>query len=199
MNWTNLVKQFRLSRGLNQAGMAELCGVQQATVSRWESGKHIADRATRNRLKAILSAQDSKLDQAIIRSVRYAHTCAGLTLDLSRVIEASLGVCRLQAACRADVIKIAPSEWFRHVTRAPGDDQANQRALRNGDILAIHAKMELPIFRTGGKVPIAATFTPLWLSDGTFLIRWDASVLAHGEYQGQSVTVITQDNMFTEL
>jgi transcriptional regulator with XRE-family HTH domain len=199
MNWISLIKQFRLSRGLNQAGMAELCGVQQATISRWESGKHFPDRATRNRLRAILCVQDSKLDQAIIGSVRYAHTCAGLTLDLSRVIEASLGVCRLQAACRADVIEISPSEWFRHVTRGPDDDQANQRALRNGDILAIHAKMELPIFRTRGKLPIAATFTPLWLSDGTFLIRWDASVLPLGEYQGQSVTVITQDNMFTEL
>ena len=199
MKWTHLVKQFRLSRGLNQSGMAELCGVQQATVSRWESGKHFPDRATRNRLKAILSVQDSKLDQTIIGSVRYAHTCAGLTLDLSRVIEASLGMCRLQAACRADVIKIAPSEWFRHVRRGPDDDRANQRALRNGDILAIHAKIELPIFRISDKVPIAVTFTPLWLSDGTFLIRWDASVLPLAEYQGQSVTVITPDNMFTEL
>ena len=59
--------------------------------------------------------------------------------------------------------------------------------------------MELPIFRTRGKVPIAATFTPLWLSDGTLLIRWDASVLPLSEYQGQSIAVITQDNMFTEL
>jgi transcriptional regulator with XRE-family HTH domain len=199
MNWTKLIKQYRLSRSLNQAGMAELCGVEQATVSRWESGKHLPDRATRNRLRTILSSQDSKLDQAIIRSVRYAHTCVGLTLDLSRVIEASIGVCRLQAACRADVIKISPSEWFKHVTRAPGDDQANHRALRNGDVLAIHATMELPIFRTRGTLPITATFTPLWLSDGTFLIRWDASALPHGEYRGQSVTVITQDDMFTEL
>jgi transcriptional regulator with XRE-family HTH domain len=199
MHWTSLIKQFRLTRGLNQAGMAALCGVQQATISRWESGKHFPDRATRNRLRAIISVQDSKLDQAIIRSVRYSHTCAGLTLDLSRVIEASVGVCRLQAACRADVIEISPSEWFRHVRRAPDVDRANQRALQNGDLLAIHAKMELPIFRTRGKLPIAATFTPLWLSDGTFLIRWDASVLPLGEYQGQSVTAITRDNMFTEL
>jgi transcriptional regulator with XRE-family HTH domain len=199
MKWTHLVKQFRLSRGLNQTDMAEFCGVQQATVSRWESGKHFPDLETRNRLRAILSVQESKLDQTIIGSVRYAHTCAGLTLDLSRVIEASLGLCRLQAACRDDLIKTSPSEWFRHVWRGPDDDQANQRALRDGEILAIHAKIELPIFKIRGKVPIAVTFTPLWLSDGTFLIRWDASVLPLGEYQGQSVTVITPDSMFTEL
>jgi hypothetical protein len=58
---------------------------------------------------------------------------------------------------------------------------------------------ELPIFRTREKLPIAATFTPLWLSEETFLIRWDASVLPLCEYQGQSVTVITPDNMFAEL
>jgi transcriptional regulator with XRE-family HTH domain len=62
MKWIHLVKQFRLSRGLNQSGMADLCGVRQATVSRWESGKHFPDRATRNRLRAMLSVQDSKLE-----------------------------------------------------------------------------------------------------------------------------------------
>jgi transcriptional regulator with XRE-family HTH domain len=191
MNWADLIKQFRASRGLNQVNLAELCGVQQATVSRWEAGKHIPDRATRNRFRAILRAQDSKSDRAIVQSVRYAHTCAGLTLaDPQRVIEASFGGCRLQNADRAEMIKIPLRDWFRHVNRAPVDP-ATLKALKNGDLLALHITMEAPIFRTGGKLPVATTLTPLWLSDGTFVLRGDTSVLPPGEYRGPLVTAIT--------
>ena len=196
MNWTNLIKQFRSSRSLNQAELAELCGVRQATVSRWESGKHIPDRATRNRLRAILRAQDSKTDQAIIRSVRFAHTCSGLTLiDFPRVIEASVGGCHLQGIDRADLIKIPLSDWFMHVSNGPEADWFEMKALRNGDLLALHIVMEAPIFKTGGKVPVATTFTPLWFCDGTFALRGDSSILPRSDYHGQSITAFAQDGV----
>ena len=199
MNWTNLIKQFRLSRGLNQAVLAELCGVQQATISRWEAGKSVPDRAMRNRLRAILHAQNSKMDQAILRSVHYAHTCSGLALtDPPRVIEASLAGCQLQGIRHADVVKIPLFDWFMHFSRAREIGPANHEVLKNGDILAIQVTTELPIFRTGEKIPVTWTSTPLWFSDGTFVLRGDASILPLGEYQGQSVTVITHDDMACE-
>ena len=180
--------------------MAELCGVEQATVSRWESGRHTPDRATRNRLRAIFHAQDSKLDQSIIRSVRYAHTCAVLTLaDSSQVIEASLGGCRLQDASRTDLIDVPPADWFRYINRRQDTDRTNTNALKNGDMLAIQATMEIPIFRTEEKIPVVTTFTPLWFADGTFLLRWDTSLLPIAEYQGQSIKAITGDGAIFEL
>jgi DNA-binding XRE family transcriptional regulator len=191
MYWADLIKRFRASRGLNQMALAELCGVQQATVSRWETGRHIPDLATRNRFRAMLRAQDSKSDRAIVQAVRYAHTCAGLTLpDPQRVIEASFGGCRLQGATRADMIKIPLRDWFMHVNRAPMD-HATLKSLRNGDVLALHITMEAPIFKTGGKLPVATALTPLWLSDGTFVLRGDTSILPPGEYQEPVFTAIT--------
>lgn len=194
MNWINLIKQFRVNRGLNQAELAELCGVQQATVSRWESGKHIPDRATRNRLRTILRSLDSKSDQAIIRSVRYAHTNAGLTLvDPHRVIEISVGGCSFQGVSRADFMKIPPVDWFMYVNGAADAVRSLLRTLKGGDVLAIHLTTEVPNFSTGGRVPLTVTFTPLWLSDGTFVVRGDNSVLPLGEYHGQSVKTVTCD------
>jgi transcriptional regulator with XRE-family HTH domain len=191
MNWADLIKQFRASRGLNQMDLAELCAVRQATVSRWEAGRHIPDLATRNRFRAMLRALDSKSDRAIVQAVRYAHTCAGLTLaDSEQVIEASFGGCRLQGAGRADMIKIPLRDRFRHFNRAPMD-QPMLKALKSGDVLALHITMEAPIFKTGGKLPVATTLTPLWLSDGTFVLRGDTSVLPPGEYRGPVVTPIT--------
>jgi transcriptional regulator with XRE-family HTH domain len=200
MNWINLIKQFRLNRNLSQMELAELCGVQQATVSRWESGKHIPDRATRDRLRTILRSLDSKSDQAIIRSVRYAHTNAGLTLlGPQRVIEISSGGCGFQGISRADFMKIPAVDWFMYVNGAAMAVEALLKLLKGGEVLAIHLNMEVPVFGTGGKRPLAVTFTPLWLSDGTFLVRGDNSVPPPGEYRGQSVKTVTCDYGTFEL
>jgi hypothetical protein len=37
--------------------------------------------------------------------------------------------------------------------------------------------------------------TPLWLSDGTFILKGEQSALPLEEYRGQSVTAITQDDV----
>lgn len=189
-----------MSRGLNQAALAELCGVQQASVSKWESGKHVPDRATRGRLRAILHAYDSKSDQAILRSVRYAHTCSGLSMiDPPHVIEASLGACRAQGADRADLIKIPKMDWYMHYSPTPEAGLANEKALRSGDVLAIHVTMEVTIFRAGERMPVRTTYTPLWLSDGTFVLRGDSTILPIGEYHGQMISVITPDDVPSEV
>ena len=196
MNWTSLIRQFRLSRGMNQAELAELCGVGQPTVSRWECGKQIPDRRTRTRLRALLRAQDSRSDDAIIRSVRFAHVCSGLAIiDTQRVIETSLGCCYLQGISRADILNIPPWHWFKHIRRTPEMDWINMNALRNGDVLAINVTAECPIFSTAKKIPAVTTLTPLWLSDGTFILKGEQSVLPLDEYHGQSVTVITHDDV----
>jgi len=148
----------------------------------------------------MLRAQDSKSDQAILRSVRYAHSSSALWMvDPPWVIETSLGACRLQGASRADIVKIPLLDWYRYFSPTPEASRATQKALRNGDALAIDLTMEAPIFRTGGRVPVRTTFTPLWLSDGTFVIRGDSSIVPIDEYHGQSVTAITQDDMTFEL
>lgn len=45
MEFTANLKRFRERRGLNQAHLAELVGVAQATVQRWESGKREPNHA----------------------------------------------------------------------------------------------------------------------------------------------------------
>ena len=200
MNWADLVTRYRLSRGWNQTELAEQFGVQQATISRWEAGRVVPDRAARYRLRAVLRAQDSKADQAIIQSVRYAHTLSGLSMVAPRrVIEASLGSCRLQGVSRADFLRIPLLDWFACYNPTPEAGWAHQNALKDGDVLAIQVTTEFSIFRTEERRPVITTFTPLWLSDGTFIVRSDSSVLSPGEYYGQSVTAITHDDVACEL
>ena len=85
-----------------------------------------------------------------------------------------------------------------HCSPALEAGPVDQKALRNGDVLAIHVTMEVSIFRTGARMPIRTTFTPLWFSDGTFVVRGDTSILPIGEYHGQLVQAITHDDMVSE-
>ena len=119
-------------------------------------------------------------------------------IDPPRVIEVSLGTCRLQGASRAELIKVPRYDWFKHFSPMPEAGRANEKALKNGDLLAVHVTMEGAIFRTGERVPVTISYTPLWLSDGTFVIRGDSSILPIGEYHGHSITAIASDDMASE-
>ena len=119
-------------------------------------------------------------------------------IDPPRVIEVSLGTCRFQGASRAEVIEIPRWDWFKHFSPTPEAGRAIEKALRYGDALAVHVTMEVSIFGTGERVPLMITYTPLWFSDGTFVVRSDSSRLPINEYHGQSVTVITHDELASE-
>lgn len=49
-------KRIRLSMGLNQQELADLLGVRQATVSRWEAGIPVPDKRTMIALRTLQAA-----------------------------------------------------------------------------------------------------------------------------------------------
>ncbi|MEL7029125.1 MAG: helix-turn-helix domain-containing protein [Pseudomonadota bacterium] len=66
INWSVLVKDFRRLNGLKQEAAAELLGVRQATLSRWESGIAAPTIAMQRKLWELFqtSAQRPSLDRA---------------------------------------------------------------------------------------------------------------------------------------
>lgn len=54
MNWSMEIIAFRRRHGLNQADFAELMGVDQATVSRWERGVNQPNRNAWLRLRSVV-------------------------------------------------------------------------------------------------------------------------------------------------
>lgn len=57
MDWARLIRDFRLMRGIKQAAFAEFMGVDQATVSRWETGRQIPELGTQMRLRDLIHRQ----------------------------------------------------------------------------------------------------------------------------------------------
>jgi transcriptional regulator with XRE-family HTH domain len=85
------LKRWRRWRGVKQSHAAELLGVTQATVSRWEHGHHTPTAAETRRLARLLQAPlDSAGDAALRRLVETSALPVHLVCDLShRLLAAS--------------------------------------------------------------------------------------------------------------
>ena len=64
------LRQMRLLRGIKQAHFAQLMGVSQATVSRWERGKRIPGPYWRNWLSEVLGCPSERWESAAVAARR---------------------------------------------------------------------------------------------------------------------------------
>ncbi len=55
--WGTWVRQVRIQRNLKQAAFAEMIGVDQATVSRWEAGRTRPDAQAQNRIRTLMGSR----------------------------------------------------------------------------------------------------------------------------------------------
>ena len=85
------LRRWRRLRGIKQSQAAELFGVTQATLSRWERGHYrIPDEATRKLLSLLAAPLDSAADAGLRRLVESSVLPVHLICDLShRLLAAS--------------------------------------------------------------------------------------------------------------
>ena len=87
------LRLWRALRRVKQAHAAELLGVSQAMVSRWEAGTLVPDAEEQARLRRLMSARlDSAADHALARLVTESSSSMHLVCDLThRLLAASRG------------------------------------------------------------------------------------------------------------
>jgi transcriptional regulator with XRE-family HTH domain len=81
LRWAWIIKRFRESIRLTQATFSELLGVDQATVSRWESDKQIPDLSMQKRIRDMLSRADAIPHEAFVRALVRAQSGVASVLD----------------------------------------------------------------------------------------------------------------------
>jgi transcriptional regulator with XRE-family HTH domain len=89
--YARALRRWRRLRGIKQSHAAELLGITQATLSRWELGRHpIPDTAQRKLARLLAAPLDSAADAGLRRLVESSSLSVHLVCDLShRLLAAS--------------------------------------------------------------------------------------------------------------
>ncbi len=100
---------MRLLRGLKQSHAAELLGVSQATLSRWETGTLVPSEEARAALERLFAPQPSA-DRALKRLVEAAATPVHLICDDTHVLLA-VSPSRAASWCAPALALVGKSLW----------------------------------------------------------------------------------------
>jgi transcriptional regulator with XRE-family HTH domain len=170
------LRRFRRLQGIKQCHLAEMLGVSQGSVSRWESGVHEPDDAARERIEALIAVRvDSGGDAALKRLILSSPLRVHLVCDAThRLLAASPG---RAAAWRADVGAYLGTSLWRH---------ASAEIIEAEGALAARGWFERPFqtcrFRTGANDSGTIVITP-------GIMEWESIPLADGRI-GRLTTAI---------
>lgn len=190
MEWAGRIVRLRAARGWKQAAVAEMLGVDQATISRWERGLQSPDVTARRKLSRLFLREHPQGDRMALLSVAASpHPCLAFAADLT-VVAAS------KAA--AEFFGIHPDDLSRLglVAVLSGDlaaalARAEEAGIWMGAVAAVRFLARLGDAR--GAVPARFLWTPVFLPKGEIVVACqcgtasEAEYLSHGGIHGLSV------------
>ncbi|MBI3369816.1 MAG: helix-turn-helix transcriptional regulator [Burkholderiales bacterium] len=175
------LRSWRALRRVKQLHAAQLLGVSQATVSRWENGNGLPDEAEQLRLRQLLQARlDSTADRELARLVRQSSQAVHLVCDLTHRLLA-LSPAR-EAQCHVPASRLMGTSLWRYASE---------------DIVA--AEQRLGDWGWFGPLPPALEFHTRSRDSADLLIqasqmRWVRFQLSDGSYARLVETVALDDD-----
>lgn len=162
---------WRRARRMKQSHAAELLGVSQATLSRWEAGARMPDAESLERIAALIAAGlDSDGDRALGALVASSTQPAHLICDIThRLLALSPSRAR---QCRGDPSDLLGGSLWRFATEAIARAEGRLEALGWFEPAPPSVIAETEANRPDSDLPIAPSrfrWTRMRLSDGRFV------------------------------
>src|SRR3954469_15191294 len=91
--WSEQLRRFRRHRALKQTALADMLGVDQATVSRWESGRQTPDLGMQRRLCELMRRAEPRKDTLLKHVIDTSVGFTVLSDDDRNIVSASPSFC----------------------------------------------------------------------------------------------------------
>ncbi len=159
-NWCEIVKRYRQRHGLTQTYMAELLGVSQRTISRWERGEDRPNLVRQKALRDLAWKPPITMMDRIIASVRYCHAARALSrmprLNLVALSQPAIEKRpSMKAWVGADLIELASGVLAEMLA-----DGNLQKSIAKGEIACVQAATR-SVLRSAEHERIGAYFTTI--------------------------------------
>lgn len=181
MDWRGQLKRYRRSRGLTQAALAEILGVEQATVSRWECRTHEPELGVQRRLRDMIYGRGLGSDNFIYNTVLNSPFAVKLATKHGRNIAASAVAADLHGVmstllCNADYRPLFTEELERNWARAI------DMGFFLGELISVQVHNHwIPL--CGGQPKACMSYwTPARLSDGEIVLLSEFRLLEEQEF-----------------
>jgi transcriptional regulator with XRE-family HTH domain len=133
-DWKKLVRRYRLRHGLSQSRMADLFGVAQRTISRWERGEDSPGVAQQKRLRDLGWEPSSSMLRCLAASIAFCPAPRALTRTETLQLQRLSGPALAKRPSMADWIGRDLAPIASGVLQEILDDSVLQRAISNGEI-----------------------------------------------------------------
>lgn len=167
--WDGLIRRYRKVNGLTQAALAELVGVEQATISRWERGNHDPDLNTQRRLRDLIARSTIVNDCMVFHRIRASLAAVKLADRQGRNHAASVRAAALHGVPPGKLQTFDYRMLFTEILEQQWRE-ATSIGFFAGDIASVTV---VNPWRPAGKADLRYSeccWTPAVLSDGDVLL-----------------------------
>lgn len=199
-DWPSQIRRFRRVRAFKQTALAEMVGVDQATVSRWESGRITPEPDMQRRLLGLMRSVVA--DEYQLRHAAEAAMGEVVLSDEDHVIRAaSASYCAAHGVTQSVIIGMSGRPLYREEAEQIRQ-LAHDSGFYRGDIasLTMVARGNSLCGRRHD-IRVKAVWVPTRLLDGTILLRSERRELSDREFvaartaNGGPVSMVAVDDL----
>lgn len=178
--WGLWIRQLRAKHNLKQAALAEMVGVDQATVSRWEAGRTAPDAQMQGRIRALMGHRP--FDALLKHWIRTAIGGVALLNSSRTILAASDDYCSEHGVSFDDIVGTSCDPVFTDEGEILWQ-AADDRGFFSGEI----ASVSVVTLTNSLSGHLKNSFTkyvwmPMRLADGEIVMRCEQIYLNEGRY-----------------
>jgi DNA-binding XRE family transcriptional regulator len=181
-DWTTQLRRFRQLRALKQTALADMLGVDQATVSRWESGRQSPDLGMQRRLRSLMQQAGPQHDVLLKHWINTAVGYTSLSDENRVIVAASPSFCQYHHIDPGEIIGMSLVPAFSEELESLWGI-ALEGGFLEGDIASVTCVSRAHLLSGDERnVGAISCWTPVPLADGQFLRRVDVIRLSEDQF-----------------